>query len=116
MSKEEELIEVDERINSKKMLLNEKPDDVGLKLGLMAFEGLKEDLIRESEFKKYNLTRMIIFENWKNNEEKLDKILLNLSKEELIELAKFTIMSRQDILEELMDRYRNKHIESVMKC
>lgn len=42
-----ELKRVDERIYSKKSLLNESPEDFGLQLGLMGFEDRKEELIRE---------------------------------------------------------------------
>ncbi|TMS41011.1 MAG: hypothetical protein FGO69_09635 [Methanobacterium sp.] len=43
----DEIKEVDERIYSKIKLLNEYPNDLGLKLSLMDFEGRKKDLIRE---------------------------------------------------------------------
>ncbi len=52
-----ELKIVDERIHSKKILLKEFPEDVGLQLSIMDFEGRKEDLIRElaDAKNKYNI-------------------------------------------------------------
>lgn len=44
---ESELEKVNERLNSKTELLKESPEDVGLQLGIMEYEDLKEDLIRE---------------------------------------------------------------------
>jgi hypothetical protein len=42
-----EITKVNERINSKRDLLEEYPDDKGLKLSLMQFEGLREELNTE---------------------------------------------------------------------
>ncbi len=44
---ENELSIVDERIHSKKLLLEDFPDDLGLKLSIKTFEGRKKELIRE---------------------------------------------------------------------
>lgn len=44
---ENEIKRVDERIQSKEVLLEESPEDIGLQLSILDFEDKKEDLIRE---------------------------------------------------------------------
>ncbi len=104
---ENELIKINERIRSKEVLLEKFPDDIGLKIGIIDFEDLKEEIIIElSEVKKEPIlytnyikeklkkTQETLFENRNLN-------LLNHNNEEIIEEIDYLELLERDLIEKL---------------
>lgn len=113
---EYELKRVDERIHSKESLLKEYPDDVGLQLSIMDFEGLKRDLIRElsdvnnepSIYTRYIKEKLEETQNILNNTRNLQ--VVSPEKEGISENIEFLELVEEELITELEYCYLNQNI------